>query len=112
MTTKKHLTTALVASANKLALNLVHCIESNVGYEFLWDALQEYETSRAIWTGMGTGYHYSDRLHETLMGIQKARQHAPAMLDFVALVAAGNTEQADLERIAKGILAKVEGRKS
>lgn len=58
---KKALAVSAIVSANKLALNLVHFIESDGrGPGFLLDALQEYENARAAYCDLERGYQYSD----------------------------------------------------
>lgn len=69
----KHRADLLCVAGSKLALNLVHFIESGVGAEFLMDALQEYENARAAYVGnMGPGYQYSARLRALAINAQAA----------------------------------------
>ena len=69
--------TSAIVSANKLALNLVHFIESGgIGPQFLMDALQEYENTRAVYCDQENGYQYSGRFRMQLDEASKALRNA------------------------------------
>ena len=69
---KKSKVENLVIQANKLQLNLVHFMQTGVGADFLFQALQHYENARANYTEFFSHCEYTEELRQTFL--KRARQ--------------------------------------